>query len=54
MYNSNIADMKRLKCVCSGLPVDDLPQKKPRNENISHAPVRNHGLSSKEKQVISV
>ena len=37
--------------LCSGLPLDPLPDPKDRDPDVPHAPIRNHGLSDEEKEV---
>ncbi len=43
--------MSSLKELCSGLPVDPLPPRRPRDESVPHAPVRTPNLSDDERRV---
>lgn len=44
--------MGSLKELCDGLPLDPLPQPRPRDESVAHAPVRNTELNASETRVI--
>lgn len=43
--------MDELKRLCSGLPLDPLPDPKPIDDTIPHAPVRTTGLNFEEEKV---
>ena len=43
--------MSSLKEICSGLPVDPLPRRRPRDDSIPHAPIRTPCLSTADQRV---
>ena len=43
--------MSSLKEVCSGLPLDPLPPRRPRDEAVPHAPVRTPNLNEAQRRV---
>ncbi|XP_054751082.2 urocanate hydratase-like [Lytechinus pictus] len=43
--------MGSLKELCDGLPLDPLPQPRPRDESVAHAPVRNTELNASETRL---
>lgn len=45
------ADMSSLQELCSGLPLQPLPENRGRWAGVPHAPVRTPGLSPAEEQV---
>ena len=43
--------MVSLQEICAGLPLNPLPKKKSRDNNIPHAPVRTPNLTPQEEKV---
>ena len=43
--------MSSLKEVCEGLPLNPLPPRRPRDEDVAHAPVRTPSLTREEVRV---
>ena len=43
--------MSTLKEVCSGLPVDPIPEQRTRDPNVPHAPVRRPNLCARDQKV---
>ena len=44
-------NMSSLKEICSGLPVNPLPELRPRDDTLPHAPVRTPNLTVAEEKV---